>query len=71
MVDITKESAAEKAGLEPGDVINKIDNETVKNVAHLKYLLYKHKIGDTIKISYIRGKKEKTVELKLTARIDD
>ena len=71
VVDITKDSAAEKAGLEPGDVVNKIDGESVKNVAHLKYLLYKHKIGDVVKISYIRGTKEKTVELTLTKRIED
>lgn len=71
IVDITKESAAEKAGLEKGDVINKIDGESVKNVAHLKYLLYKHKIGDVVKISYIRGTKEKSVELTLTKRIEE
>ena len=68
---ITKESAADKAGLQVGDVITKIDKEEVKNVAHLKYLLYKHKIGDKVKLSYIRGKDEKTVELTLTKRIED
>ena len=71
VVAVTKESAAEKAGLEPGDVIVKINKEDVKNVAHLKYLLYKHKIGDTINISYIRGTTEKTVKMTLTARIED
>jgi len=71
VVAITKDSAAEKAGLEAGDVITKIDKEEVKNVAHLKYLLYKHKVGDTIKLTYIRGTKEKTVEIKLTIRKED
>ncbi len=71
VLSITKDSAAEKAGLEAGDVINKIDSEEVKNVAHLKYLLYKHKVGDTVKISYIRGTKVKTAELKLTTRIGE
>ena len=68
---VTKDSAAEKAGLVAGDVITKIEKEQVKNVAHLKYLLYKHKIGDKVKITYIRGTDKKTVELTLTARIDD
>lgn len=71
VVAVTKESAAEKAGLVPGDVIIKIDKEEVKNVSHLKYLLYKHKIGDTISISYIRGTIEKSVKMTLTARIEE
>ena len=71
VVDTTKDSAADKAGLKPGDVIIKIDKESVKNVAHLKYLLYKHKIGDSIKITYIRGTSEKEVEMTLTERKEE
>ncbi len=71
VVDTTKGSAADAAGLKAGDVIIKIDNDRVKNVAHLKYLLYKHKAGDEIKITYIRGTKEKTAELTLTERIEE
>ena len=71
IVDTTKDSAAYVAGLESGDVIIKMDKETVKNVAHLKYLLYKHKPGDEVEVTYIRGTKENTVRLTLTGRIDD
>ena len=71
VVDITKGSAAEKAGLEPGDVIIKMDKESVKNVAHLKYLLYKHVPGDKVELTLIRGKTEKTAELTLTEKIED
>ena len=71
ILETTKDSAADKAGLKTGDVIIKIDKEEVKNVAHLKYFLYKYKVGDTIKITYIRGTSEKEAELKLTAKIDD
>ena len=70
VLNTTKDSAAEKAGLEPGDVIIKIDKDTVKNVAHLKYLLYKHKSGDTITITFIRGTEEKSANLLLTNRIE-
>lgn len=71
IIDTTKDSAAYEAGLESGDVIIKMEKETVKNVAHLKYLLYKHKPGDTVNITYIRGTTEHVVELTLTGRIDD
>ena len=33
-------------------------SQTIKNTAYLKYELYKHNVGDTIKISYIRNGKE-------------
>lgn len=71
IVDITKDSAADQAGLQAKDVIVKIDNEEVKNFAHLKYLLYKHKVGDSIKITYLRGSKVKNVELTLTERKEE
>ena len=71
VISVTEDSAAEKAGFQSGDVIIKIDDEEVNNVSHLKYLLYKHKVGDTIKLTYIRGTTEKSVELVLTERKED
>lgn len=67
---VSDDSAAEKAGLKTGDVIIKMDNENVKNLAHLKYLLYKHKAGDSVKITYVRGKEEKNAELTLSKKED-
>jgi serine protease Do len=71
VLDTTKDSAADKAGIKAGDVIVKIDKEEVKNVAHLKYLLYKHKVGDKIKMTYIRGTSETEVELSLTEKKEE
>ena len=52
--------------LEKGDIIIGIDNEEVLTVAELRYELYKHEPGDTIKIKYLRNKQEKTIEITLT-----
>ena len=72
IVDSVEEgSDADKAGLERNDIITKIDGTTVKNSAHLKYLLYKHNIGDTVKLTIVRGGNEKELTLKLTQRIGD
>ena len=71
VLDTTKDSAAEKAGLKTGDVIIKIDKDEVKNVAHLKYLLYKHKVGDKIKLTFIRGTSEKEAELVLNTKKEE
>ena len=72
IVDSVEEgSDADKAGLERNDIIVEIDGTTVKNSAHLKYLLYKHNIGDTVKLTIVRGGNEKELTLKLTQRIGD
>lgn len=64
-------SDAESAGLQKGDIIVKMDDTEVKSGAHLKYLLYKHGIGDSIKVTIMRDGKEKELTLKLTHKIGD
>lgn len=69
--DVQNGSDSESAGLQKGDVIVKMDDTNVKNGAHLKYLLYKHNLGDTIKVVVMRDGKEKELTLKLTHKIGD
>lgn len=64
-------SDAEKAGLKEGDIIIKFDGVKMKSSAHLKYLLYKHNLGDEIKVVVKRDNKEKELTLKLTHKIGD
>ena len=66
VVNVTKGSGAEKAGLERGDVITSINGNKVNSASYLKYELYKSKVGDTIAITYIRDGKEKTAKVTLT-----
>lgn len=68
---VQRDSDAEAAGIEQGDVITKFDGTKVKSSAHLKFLLYKHNIGDSIKLTINRGGKEKELTLKLTHKIGD
>ena len=56
-------SPADKAGLQPGDVIIAFDNTEIVSVASLRYHLYKHKNGDTIKVKYIRNGETKTTNM--------
>ena len=63
-------SVAEKAKLKVGDIITKINDVEISNKAYLRYELYKHKIGDTIKITYVRNGKEDTVSAKLTSNVE-
>lgn len=70
ILSVVEGTSAEEAGLKVGDVIIKLDNDKVTNSAYLKYLLYKHNVGDTIKLTYIRGKDTKTVEITLTQNVE-
>lgn len=67
VIDVENNSSAKKAGLEQGDIITKIDNNETNSVAYLRYELYKHKVGDTITITYERDGKTKTVKVKLAS----
>ncbi|WP_242865437.1 S1C family serine protease, partial [Weissella sp. DD23] len=59
-------SAAATAGLKKYDVITKIDDTEVTGSGDLRDALYKHKVGDTIKVTYYRDGKQKTTDVKLT-----
>ena len=56
---------AAKAGLEKYDVITKLNDTEVAAVR--KFLFEKAKIGDTVKVTYYRGGKEKTTEIVVQA----
>lgn len=70
IINTIENTGAQAAGLQKGDVIVKLGDDKVSSVAHLKYLLYKHDAGETIKITYIRGKETKTTEVTLTKSDD-
>lgn len=53
------------------DVITAIDGETIETSSDLQSELYKHSIGDTIKVTIYRDGKEKTVSVKLTHSTED
>ena len=65
IASVSKGSAADKAGLEQGDVIIKIDDNKVTDSAYLRYQLYQHSAGETMKATIIRNGHEKTINIKL------
>lgn len=58
-------SPADKGGLKAGDIIVKINDEEISNIAYLRYNLYNYDIGETIDISFYRSGKLKTAKVKL------
>ena len=65
ILKIENDSPAQDAGLQIGDIIIKIDGEDISDSATFRYNLYKHKVGDKIKVTYLRDSKEHTVNIKL------
>ncbi|MGE5456035.1 MAG: S1C family serine protease [Ignavibacteriales bacterium] len=68
---VSNDSPAKVADLRPGDVITEIDGTAIKSVAHLRFVLYKYAVGDTIKIKYNRGGKESTKDVLLNKSLED
>lgn len=65
IVEIVEGGAASKSALQVGDVITKINDDKIINVAYLKYILYQYKVGDVVEISFIRNGKEMTTKITL------
>ncbi len=63
--EVEKKSPADKGGLKQGDIIIKIDDKEVTSSSYLKYNLYKHKVGDKIKLTVKRDGETKVLEITL------
>ncbi len=63
--DVTKESAAEKAGLKSKDIITKIDGQKIEDPDGLSKAIGSHKPGDKVKVTFLRDNKEQTVTAEL------
>jgi serine protease Do len=63
--ELTKGSAAEKAGLKEGDVITTVGGKKVAGPEGLMELIRSRKPDEEVEIGYIRDKKKKTVKAKL------
>ena len=62
--EVFKGGAADKAGLEPQDVVVKINDKYIFSTDVLMEVMRKFDVGDKAKIIYIRGDKEKSTEVK-------
>ena len=66
--EVSNNSPANKAKLKKGDIITKLDNKKISSLAEFRYELFKHNVGDIIKITYIRNSKESSVKVKLESK---
>lgn len=64
--EVTEDGAAQKAGIEKGDVIIGLNGKNIKTMAELQEALAKCVPGAEIKVKVLRDKKEKTIDVTLT-----
>ncbi len=65
VTSVVEFSAAEKAGIRPGDVITKYNGEQITTVDELNALRDKNKVGDTVVLTIVRDGRERDVSLVL------
>ena len=61
-------SAAEKAGIEPGDIILEFNNEKITTENSLTEIIMKYKPGDKVVLRILRGGKDKIIQVTLGER---
>ncbi len=59
-------SPAAKAGLKNDDIVTKIGDNKITSSQSLSSIIAKYKVGDKVKISYLRDNKPETTEVTLT-----
>src|SRR6056297_2077653 len=72
---VVPESAADKAGIEAGDIIRKVDGETIENANALRNTIGLKRSGATVTLEILRDGKKRTVKATLgeqarTAQLD-
>jgi serine protease Do len=65
ITEVSKESAAEAAGLQVGDIITKVDGKEMNETDQLIDVIRSHKNGDEITVEYLRDGKKKTTKASL------
>lgn len=62
---ITKDSPAEKAGLQAGDIITSLGGQPVNSFSEIRTEIRKHEPGEEVEIKYTRDGKESTMKVAL------
>lgn len=65
VAEVTEDSPADKAGIQVGDVITSIGDDAITSADSAILAVRSHEIGDTVKVTVMRGQKEMTFDVTL------
>jgi serine protease Do len=72
VIVLESEGPSLDAGLELNDIIVELDDKPIKSTMDLrKYLYNSKKIGESLKVTFYRDGKKKTVDVKLIEKVDE
>ena len=63
IASVEKNSPADKAGLESGDVIIKLGDQKITDYMYLKYYQYRYNVSDEVELTFIRNGREMTTKI--------
>ncbi|MBI3696976.1 MAG: trypsin-like peptidase domain-containing protein [Acidobacteria bacterium] len=69
--DVMPEGPAEKAGLQVGDIVLRLDGKVMENARQLEVNLYRRPIGEKVALEVLRGSEKLTLEVPVIEREDD
>lgn len=70
IMEAFKGDPADKAGIKAKDIIIAIDGKKIESVKDLTSIIASQKVGDKVKVTFLRGDKEKTVKVTVGKRED-
>ena len=66
VAEVTANGSAKAAGLQSYDVIVEIDGQEIQGIQNLRKVLYSHKVGEKMEVTYYRNGKKQTTTVSLT-----
>ena len=64
-MEVVTGSPAERAGLEPMDIIVALEGDSVTNTSDLQQLIYQYKVGQKVTVTVYREKRKVDLEVTL------
>ena len=71
VADVTPDGPADKAGLQPGDILLSLNGRTMENARELEVSLYRVPVGDKVSLEVLRGGNHLSMSVAVTQEVDD
>ena len=66
IAEVASKGSAKAAGLQAYDVIVEMDGQKIEGIQNLRKVLYSHKVGDKLEVTYYRNGQKQTTTISLT-----
>jgi len=71
VADVTPDGPADKAGLQPGDIVLSLNGRTMEDARQLQVGLYRFPVGDKVSLEVLRGDRKLDMDVSVAAQDDD